>query len=227
MTALEFQYRLSLELANYNELIMAGLTSEKMEYFINSSIDEIFDEYYDAFQKSEVTRFGIDSLVIRDTLNNSNMVPSLQRNPNGIIFKLPEGVYYTAKEYAMYDGNFIKIKPITYDFYNTNIGNTRRKPYSELFWRLDLSDSDTTTHRLHREIIHDGSVTDNTKMAYHYTYIKRPEKINIETNNSIDLGYKPSKEVVTRAAKLIYAYFKDEKGFQFKQAEQQENQDIQ
>ena len=223
MKSVELHDRLNIELGKYLDLPNLGIKTTHKQYFLNKAIDIIFDEYYDAFERNEVTRFGLGTLINNTTLTDDDTTANSE-HPNGITFQLPQGHYYTIKEYVLYDEKYIKVQPITYDYYNANINNIRRKPYSKMFWRLGIGDDDVNTKNVYREIIHDGSVIDQSLLEYHMTYISRPEKANFKNNTFVNLGHKPLQEAISRAVKLIYDYYGNRMNPQTEQVEQQQNQ---
>ena len=205
MKSVELQDKLNIELGKYFLNIPIYIKSVHKQHFLNNAINEVFNKYYENFKEGGKVRSKLASLIKKVEITASN--PDTSVDTNGIFFKLPEKVYHTIEEYIKYDGRFIPLKAIDYGYYNVNINNTRRKPYKNLFWRLDMGDGDTTTKSTIREIIHDGSVTDLNLFTYHILYIKRPEAVDIKNNTFVDLGYKPLKEAISLAANMIYNYY--------------------
>jgi len=202
MNSLEVQYNLTQELKNYlDDLVKIGLTSNIMEYYVNDSIDQIFNAYYKEFQKNEAAGFGIDTLIKSTSIDADETQPD-NIHTNGIVYTLPSAAHRTTHEYIMRNGAFVKVKPITYDYYNANINNIKRKPYSDMYWRLNLGDDSENTNGLRREIIHDGNATKDD-ITYYITYIKKPTKVSFGTTTGTDVGYKPMKEAIKMASQNI------------------------
>ena len=195
-----------------------------VDYYINKAQDNIFQKYYERFEKAEDKRFALDELITVSELSSSTDLSSNQEGikENGVIWAMPEYFHYSVEESAIDDdSNIIPVKPITRDFYNSNIKNPFTKPNHEIIWRLDHKPStdDTPfsdgTYPKRRELITDG----RDIVTYVVTYIKRPTELNIASNVVCDLGYKATGELVIEAVRLAYSSDKDTVGYNLKTSE--------
>lgn len=118
--------------------------------------------------------------------------------PNGYFFNLPVDFLFPLleranitfiKDHDCYKTgdlkNNIKVKPVTYDYYNDNINNPHKNPYDELVWRYVISQSSDERSVKRYELISDGNYIVNT---YLLRYVKKPKPIIVSASVSID-GY--------------------------------------
>ena len=142
-------------------------------------------------------------------------------------YGFPEDYYYRASGRCSTEDPFasnIKLIPISRSVYDANHDNPFKNPsLSEGFWLID----DDGRHI----IITDG----NEVEGYHLEYVSKPKPIIIETldpEDAIEGNYLARdcvldpiihREVVQEAAKLGYAYLKDQLGYQIQSVEQQQN----
>lgn len=79
----------------------------------------------------------------------------------------------------------VPVKPIKEDYYNANIKNPYKKPYSELLWRLDRERTNTvlplsaTNLKRHELILFNGATPSN----YRVSYYRRPKVVDLTNNN--------------------------------------------
>jgi len=221
MTSVELQDAFYIESKSYGTGKI--LPSNVVEYYLNKAQDNVFQKYYEKFESGEDKRFALDELITITELSSSTDLSANQDGikTNGVIWKMPSNFYFSVEESAVdSNSNFIKVKPITRDYYNANIDNPHTKPNYETVWRIDHAhhsddDSGSTTYK-RRELIDDGIMTITD---YVITYIKQPATLDISSNVTCDLGYRATKELVIEAVKLAYSSDKDTVGVNMKTSE--------
>lgn len=176
---LEMQYEFQRKLLE--QKVNQIFSSYDIERFLNEAQTKIVEELADNFETDEKVRTYLYPLITVSEISPSSSISPF--HPNGVVCTLPSDYYRALKEEAipMISGKSasyrVKIKPQKHDYYNSNIDNVFKKPYSSLFWRLDtglttLSGSDE--RKLH-EIITDGSAISK----YILTYLKMPTEMSI------------------------------------------------
>lgn len=118
--------------------------------------------------------------------------------PNGQFFNLPTDFLYPLLERAdiTFTSNSgchttgsnksnVKVKPVTYNYYNNNVDNPFKNPNDDLVWRYTLGQDVNGRETKRYELITDGTYTVS---AYKLRYIKKPRPIILASNVSID-GY--------------------------------------
>jgi len=79
----------------------------------------------------------------------------------------------------------VPVKPIKEDYYNANIKNPYKKPYSEQLWRLDRERTNTalvlssTNLKRHELIVFNGA----TPINYRVSYYRRPKQVDLTNIN--------------------------------------------
>ncbi len=141
-------------------------------------LQEIFDPY-NSFEETEKRRkdFGL----IKYNFTGSVSATQTGVHSNGYLFDLPTDCLYVVQEEVVidsedecYDGDTIKVKPVTEDEYNLNKNNPYKKPHPKhLAWRMDFNNPGSLQTPRH-EIITDGTFTITT---YKGRYLKYPQDI--------------------------------------------------
>lgn len=108
--------------------------------------------------------------------------------------ELPNDFWLTLKEECSITYNNIcnvsvtervPVKPIKEDYYNANIKNPYKKPYSEQLWRIDRERTDVTNAlsatnlKRHELILFNGA----TPVNYRVSYYRRPKTVDLTNNN--------------------------------------------
>lgn len=117
----------------------------------------------------------------------------------------------------------VRVRPVSYDFYHTNIDNPFENPTSDEFWRLTGKDS---------LII----ITDGSPLAkYHLIYLRRPKPIIVADlpedkaieghylQTDCELDHSVHRLIVNEAAKLAHAYTGNQLGYQIQSIESTQN----
>jgi hypothetical protein len=183
------------------------------------------NKYKEGVESTEKRRKDLSELVrgtdISASSNNSDQTGVF---PNGVFFDLPTDFLYTLIEEitishddTCYDGNRIKVKPITHDEYNANIKNPFKKPDEELAWRIDFShDTVNSTQALRHEIVTNA---DTTITTYHVRYIKLPIDIDLANGITSELHEAIHEEIVDIAVRIATG-ITDPQSYQVKQIEE-------
>lgn len=113
----------------------------------------------------------------------------------------------------------VRLSPIEYGSYDINIDNPFKNPYNKMFWLITNEDE-------HIIITHGP-----TPVAYKMEYVRKPLPIiveELESDETIDgvtaqtdceLSSIVHRDIVKEAARLAYAYLKDQAGYQIQTAE--------
>jgi hypothetical protein len=115
----------------------------------------------------------------------------------------------------------VRVKPISYDYYHTNVENPYEQPYQKLFWRLIDSEGAV--------VITDG----RPLQSYIVTYVERPSPIvttqldesqaieNVKDVTDCQLDPIVHRDIVYAAARLATAYTGDSNNYQLQSIEGQ------
>lgn len=113
----------------------------------------------------------------------------------------------------------VRLTPIEYGAYDTNRENPFRNPYNKMFWLL--------TNEAEHIIITNG----DKPTLYKLEYARKPNPIIVEELDPLEtidgetdqmdceLNFIVHREIATEAAKLAYAYLRDQLGYQIQMAE--------
>jgi hypothetical protein len=153
------------------------ISTLEIERFLNLAQESFVDRWYQIFEVNEAARKRLSSLVTTLNINKSTtptVVPTVSTvHSNSTIWTLPTDCKYVLKEEATIQltestTKRIPVIPINLDYYNQHIKNSYKKPYNDLFWRMDMGSKK-------HEIIGNGLVIN----TYHVTYLKVPLNIKI------------------------------------------------
>lgn len=172
----------------------------------------------EGFEGSEKRRKELGSLVVTSILEPARTItdnvigdPSISE-----VFSLPDDCFFVVEESVKIKhedcstDTYSTIKPITHDFYQANLENPFKKPYSKVLWRLDYNGK--------HEIIHDGKTEIK---EYKIRYIKQPNPIIVsdispDTINGYSapqtspLHEMKHREIIDEAVRLAVSYVKPE-----------------
>ena len=214
-------------------LAAPGYTQDEIQAFLNKgqlqAVKQRYNykgnKYQEGVEATEKRRKDLSELVRGTTISaSSNNSDQTGVFPNGVFFDLPEDFLYTLMEEitishtdACFDGNRIKVKPITHDEYNANIKNPFKKPNEELAWRIDFShDTVNSTDALRHEIVTNSATSITT---YHVRYIKIPTDIDLVNNITSELHEAMHEEIVDIAVRIATG-ITDPQSYQVKQIEE-------
>jgi hypothetical protein len=207
---------------------------EKSSYLTKAQL-EIIKNYYDpnsnrkqkGFEGSEKRRVDLKELIKDYKISSAVSLPS-SIYPTAKFYNLPDDVFLLVNEKAKViseDCNnnlIIKVKPVTYDEFNTQIKNPFKTPDKNIAWRLDISKID---NKQVVEIISPYNITG--LLEYQIRYLKYPkpiiladlnttfpgENLTIEGIQSItdcELHTEIHDEIVDRAVQLAIRDYKKE-----------------
>lgn len=180
-----------------------------IEYYLTEGQRRVFEKYYSTFENDEKSRKALSNLVIPVDLDRTNISPDQTgKYLNGEIWKLPTRLAYALKEDVTINLSRCEVttnvesqwttaavKPINLDYYTKNINNPFKKPYSNLVWRVDMSNLGSKAHML--------VTTDNFKVQiYHLTYLQFPIDLSIYNNVGTVLSEIVHQEIVDEAIKV-------------------------
>ena len=214
-------------------LAAPGYNQDEIQTFLNKAQLQIVkqrynykgNKYREGVEATEKRRKDLSELVrgvnISASSNNSDQTGVF---PNGVFFDLPTDFLYTLVEEVTishtdtcYDGDRIKVKPITHDEYTANLNNPFKKPDPSTVWRMDFShDTVNGTDALRHEIITDATTTITT---YHVRYIKIPTDIDLVNSVTSELHEAMHEEIVDVAVRIATG-ITDPQSYQVKQIEE-------
>jgi len=157
----------------------------EIENFLNEALFEYFSELVSVFEINEKARNALvtytNRLIVSDYIGVDAPVGMSSNSHFFDISSIISDNHVKIVEGHFNDslGNTIGVKPVSHDFYLSNIDNKYKKPYNELAWRMDISNNGTNFH----EIIYNGII-----VGYTITYVIRPNDISFENNTDILLS---------------------------------------
>jgi hypothetical protein len=233
MTAAELELLFLRLYDKVTNLAAPGYSQEEIQAFLNKAqlqavkqrYNHKGNKYREGVEATEKRRKDLSELVRgADISASSNSSDQTGVFPNGVFFDLPEDFLYTlveeitiSHEDSCFDGNRIKVKPITHDEYTANLSNPFKKPDTTTVWRMDFShDTVNGTDALRHEIITDAATTITT---YHVRYIKIPEDIDLINGTTSELHEAMHPEIVDIAVRIATG-ITDPSAYQVKQVEE-------
>ena len=239
MTSLEMYNEFLVKyniLTNYEGL---ALTKREVSLFLTQAQENIADQYR-ALGDSTEARSSILS-ALKDQVVYTEFTPS-QYYPDSYEVTIPSNFYYKLHERVdtqitadidCYTNPTTllaqRVKPITEDYYNLNIGNPFKQPYPELVWRVTNWGRDAQNFVL---------ICDDYFKVVKYTlnYYIIPTPIIVEGSTGASIrGYLATShsdcvlsstihsEIVQEAIRLATVANKDQLGIQIQQIEKQLN----
>ena len=181
------------------------LQSHEIQDFLNEAQGEETEEMYKSFEKTELDRTALSSLIYNQVFAMFS-TGTAEAHPNGHIVSIPTTVWFPIEErctIAYTDCNDqsqtknVRVLPITHDEYNMNVNNPYAKPSEDLVWRMELGA--TGAYYKRHELITDGSITIN---SYNLRYLKRPIDIDLVDGVSSELDPTIHDHIVDRAVQI-------------------------
>lgn len=195
------------EILDYIKLRYDVITSNGAPGYADLDLSIFFNKAQKVFVKSLVNedanpaRKGLEETEKRSKdlseLKDHTVVSTFTSGDHGAVsyfVELPVDFWLTLKEECSITYNNIcnisvtervPVKPIKEDYYNANIKNPYKKPYSELLWRIDRERSNTnialstTNLKRHELILFNGA----TPVNYRVSYYRRPKQVDLTDNN--------------------------------------------
>jgi hypothetical protein len=179
--------------------------------FVKTRYNYKGNQYFEGFEETEKRRKDLAELTRDVTISGGTANTSDQTgvSPNGEFFDLPEDFLYTLREEILtssedkcFDGNRIRVKPVTHDEYTINVTNPFKKPSKDLAWRLDFSrdqNQGSTNDRNRHELI---TSNDYSVDAYYVRYLKIPSDISITDEIDSELNSSVHEEIVDIAVRI-------------------------
>jgi hypothetical protein len=194
------------EILDYIKLRYDVITSSGAPGYADSDLSLFFNKAQKVFVKSlynedaNPARKGAEETEKRSKdlseLKDHSVVSTFTSGDHGTVsyfVELPMNFWLTLKEECLITYNNIcnvsvtervPVKPIKEDYYNANIKNPYKKPFSEQIWRLDRERTDTTlalsaTNLKRHELILFTGATPN---SYLVSYYRRPKVVDLTDN---------------------------------------------
>jgi hypothetical protein len=172
MTSNEMQYEFNVLYDKISSAGSPGYTDKEVGVLLTKAQQKSFEE-----TEKRRKDFGLIKYPFTGTLSATQTGV----HTNGYLYELPTDTLYIVQEEAViasagtcYNGDTVKIKPVTEDEYNLNIKNPYRKPSpAHLIWRMDFNNPNDFQVPRH-ELITDGTFTITT---YRGRYLKYPQDI--------------------------------------------------
>lgn len=177
MNISDFNNRFDLAFNNAFSGFAPGIEMFHKSQFLTQAQEQVVIDNAKLYDTSEEAReilrnITVNKSITYDATLNSNLI-TLKLNSNSKFVELPSNVWYVLTEHLDDD---IPIIPKTKDEYNIQIKNPYKKPLSSTkAWRMDTSDTITTTPKNIREIIYPGSFNN-----YVVSYLVKPTPIILE-----------------------------------------------
>lgn len=155
-----------------------GIDMYEKSLFFTQAEEAVVLELAPLYDSDEKVREALRNITVNSSISynstlNANLI-SLKFNTNSKFFEVPTDVWYILSEHIDSDVN---VKPITTDEYNTQVKNPFKKPLlNSKAWRLDVSDTISTTPLNIREIVYPSTIA-----TYTFRYLKKPDPIILET----------------------------------------------
>tara|TARA_R110002126_G_scaffold35251_1_gene108714 strand:+ start:19023 stop:19736 length:714 start_codon:yes stop_codon:yes gene_type:complete len=216
----------NLAAPGYEDTEIVTFLNKAQLQFVKHRYNSKGNKYREGVESTEKRRKDLSELhrnaeLAGGTSNTSGQIGTL---PNGEFFDLPDEFLYTLMEEVIindtddcFNGNRIKVKPITHDEYNAYINNPWKKPDETMAWRLDFSQDPLGAQEIRHEII----VGENISVrSYIIRYVKSPRDIDIINNISSELHDSVHEEIVDRAV-TIATGITDPQSYQIRKTEEQ------
>jgi len=211
MTSAELKEYFLIGYDTATSLSAPGWEDDEISAFLTIAQKKVFEKYYELFEVDEKARKILNFLVVSTDIDRATGVYVTQtgKYPNGEFWVLPTDLAYTLKEEVTINLNScedltiipedwlrVYTRPINLDYYNKNISNPFKKPYSGMVWRLDMSNKETS--KLHM------LVTGGTYRVqyYHLTYLAYPLDISISGDVTSQLAEVVHQDIVDEAVML-------------------------
>jgi len=154
----------------------------KAQYEIVKEYNGVVNKYQKGFDASDKRRADLKELIVDyKTTEGYDLEARITDNLHSKFFGLPNDVFlikYESVKYVQNNCSYeIPVKPISLDFFNSDVKNPFKKPNKDIAWRVDISSS---SGNYQVEII-----TDKPVETYHLRYLKYPTPI-ILTDLSTD-----------------------------------------
>lgn len=195
------------EILDYIKLRYDVITSSGAPGYADSDLSLFFNKAQKVFVKSlynedaNPARKGAEETEKRSKdlseLKDHSVISTFTSGDHGTVsyfVELPVNFWLSLKEECLITYNNIcnvsvtervPVKPIKEDYYNANIKNPYKKPFSESIWRLDRERTDTTLAlsatnlKRHELILFSGA----TPASYLVSYYRRPKVVDLTDNN--------------------------------------------
>lgn len=210
MTVQEMQIVFTQKLLNDYNLVDPIQTFD-IDYYLTEGQRRVYEKYYGLFETDEKARKILSNLVVSIDIARATGVYTNQagKYPNAEFWELPSNLAYTLKEEAtininacedvsLVSADWLRVytKPINLDYYNKNINNPFKKPYSGMVWRVDVSNIEST--KLHM-LVTGGNYSVQT---YHLTYLSYPTNISITNSVNSLLAEMVHQDIVDEAVNI-------------------------
>lgn len=197
----------------------------KAQYEIVKEYNSVVNKHQKGFDASDKRRADLKELIVDyKTTQGYTHINRITDNLYSKFFILPGEVFlikYESVKYKKNNCNYeIPVKPISLDFFNSEVKNPFKKPNKDIAWRLDIG-SPLRDYKV--EII-----TDRPIETYHLRYLKYPTPIvltNLLTDpefagmnlsidgaqeeNSCQLNDEIHREILDRAVELAHRDYKE------------------
>jgi len=189
MTPTEMKYELGLQLKTILSILPEPFITLDFSKLLSDSQNEFVLMAYNTFDRTELEKKILTSLISRYT--TTVFTDNTSNYANGVTVALPTNLLFALEEHVILSGIVAPatVVPIKYDYYNTNINNPFVNPYDELVWRLDFNGQ--------HELITNGSII----TSYSIRYIARPNDINVDSDIECQVNSFFHRTIVDGAAK--------------------------
>jgi hypothetical protein len=216
MTAREMQYEAKIIYESIASADAPGYTDRQWSIILTQAQEKVVLEICnDGIDKNEFNRRAVKKLQKTAEIDSSGISEDPLFGFYYVVF--PDDFLHPLREI----GNYVaKIKPVTYDFVESNKKNPFEKPSSDLYWKLFQRDGATI-------------ITNGEELRFYVIdYISRPKPIitkDLPTDSTIE-GFNTQMDcelhksvhriIVDRAGKLAFAYTENPQMYQIQSLEE-------
>lgn len=178
---IEYDRVAGFDAPGYTDKEISEILSVAQEELIFHTYNPLGNKYREGLEEVELSTADLQELVSEETLTASTDQTGVLTN--GKFFDLPTDHWLTLMEVVKvasddcFNGNEVKVKPVTHDEYTINKDNPFKKPaVNEVTWRLAHSGEKF-------ELITDGAYTID---QYTMRYLTKPQPIIVAAGITVD-----------------------------------------
>lgn len=233
LSAAEMKYEAQIIYESIASAHAPGFTDKEWSVLLTQAQEKVVKNIIkDGIDRNEENRRAIETLIKPATFGVAAYSGSVFPNAYTLVkASNSDNIFHLIDEFALVGTAYIKIKPITYEYYFSNHNNPFRKPSIDedgYFWKLVQTAGTTSTSEI---IITDGSIM----TQYKCIFVQRPTPIiitaltdgttidKLSTQTDCALHHSVHREIVKQAATLAFAYLQEQAGYQMQKIENKEN----
>jgi hypothetical protein len=244
MTPLEMKYEAELLYESIASADAPGYDNKEWSHILTMAQEEVVQRIIDnGLDRNERAKKALSPILIPVEKSDTDLIDNSTVIPKSLVVNIDDDINQVTLERVYLDsGKIVKIKPISHDYYLSNLKNPYKKPdKTKVYWRFDELVDSSKSHVIITDL---DDIADVSK--YMFVSVTKPTPIIIEDANydetygSIDgenftdyttsgsslsciLGNSIHRNIVEEAVKIAFAADKDQLGYQIRQLEEKEN----